>query len=600
MKSRHRPLNATILALVMTAIALPSSPAGAVEVFSDGFESGTLAAWTSTTGFSVQQGITWSGAFAGRATASSGAAHATKSLDAAHADLYVRAFVHVVSHSGSTPLLRVRSATGKVIASLNVKATDQLVLKNMVSGATLTSTVTMGPGAFRELQLHTFVSGNAGRTDVWVDGAPVAALSGTQNLGTSPVDRVVLGRHNGGTKPMDVVFDDVVVSTTFIGGGGGGTPPLAPTGLTGSAPSSDQVNLSWNASAGATGYNVVRDGAFLATTGSTSFSDTTVQPETTYRYTVQAFNSAGPSPVSDFVDVTTPPESSGGSTVVMAAGDIACDPADSSYNGGNGTSSKCRQKWTAQLLAGADRVLALGDTQYDCGGLSAFNQSYHPTWGQYKDITHPILSDEDFDSSGTGCGPAGADGYFAYWGSKAGPNPAGYYSFDVGGWHIIALNSECNDVPGGCGEGSPQNNWLEQDLAASGAQCTIAMLHEPRFRSKKNGAQVGPDMKPFWDDLHAGGAEMVLSGDSHFYERFRPQNPNGGFDANGVVQWVVGVGGKSRGGLAGQSARLPNSQKATSQTFGVLKLTLEAGSYDWEFLVEGSNSFSDTGSASCH
>jgi hypothetical protein len=512
----------------------------------------------------------------------------------------VRAFVDVVSHSGSTPLLRVRTATGKVVATLNVKANDQLTLKNTVTGATLTSNVTITPGTFRELQLHTFVSGGAGRVDVWVDGTQVSALSGTQNLGTTPIGRVVLGRQNNGSKPMDIVFDDVVFSTTFIGGGGG-TPPLAPTGLIGSAPNSDQVNLSWNASAGATGYNVLRDGAFLGTSGSTSFSDTTVQPETTYSYAVEAFNGAGTSPASASVDVATPPASSGSGIEVIAAGDIACDPADPSYNGGNGTSSKCRQKWTAQLLAGADRVLALGDTQYDCGGLSAFNQSYDPTWGQFKDITHPILSDEDFDNSGTGCGAAGvADGYFAYWGSRAGPNPTGYYSFDAGGWHIIALNSECNDVPGGCAEGSPQNDWLEQDLAASGAQCTIAMLHEPRFRSKKNGSQVGSDMKPFWDDLHAAGAEMVLSGDSHFYERFGPQTPNGAFDPNGVVQWVIGVGGKSRGGLAGASARLPNSEAATSQMFGVLELTLKAGSYDWQFLKDGSKSFSDTGSASCH
>jgi len=602
MKARHRPLATMILALLLVGgMTIPTVPVGAAELFSDGFEAGNLASWTSTANFTAQQAIKLTGAFAGRATAASGAAHATKNLDTPQSDLYVRAFVRVVSHSGSIPLLRVRTAAGKVVASLNVNANDQLVLKNTTTGATLKSNVTIAPGTFRELQLRTSVSGGSGRTDVWVDGTSVTALSGTQNLGTTPIGRVVLGRNGSGSQPMDLVFDDVVISTTFVGGGGGGMPPLAPTGLIGSAPNSDQVNLSWNASAGATGYNVLRDGVSVGTSDSTSFSDTTVQPETTYRYTVEAFNGAGTSPPSAFLEVTTPPDSGGGSdTVVMAAGDIACDPADPAYNGGNGTSSKCRQKWTAQLLAGADRVLALGDTQYDCGGLSAFNQSYDPTWGQYKNITHPILSDEDFDRSGTGCGAAGADGYFAYWGSRAGPNPTGYYSFDVGGWHIIALNSECGDVPGGCAEGSPQNDWLEQDLASSGAQCTIAMLHEPRFRSKKNGEQVGPDMKPFWDDLYAAGAEMVLSGDTHFYERFRPQNPNGAFDANGVVQWIIGVGGKSRGGLAGASARLPNSQKATSQMFGVLELTLHAGSYDWRFLTEGSSSFSDTGSASCH
>jgi hypothetical protein len=601
MKVRHRPLSTMLLALLLAAGLIPMVPVAAAELFSDGFETGNLAAWTSSASFTAQQAIKATGSFAGRATASSGAAHATKNLDAPQSDLYVRAFVRVVSHSGSTPLLRVRTAAGQVVASLNVNAADQLVLKNTTTGATLKSTATMAPATFRDLQMHTLVSGGSGRTDVWVDGTPVASLSGTQNLGTAQIGRVVLGRNSGGSQPMDVVFDDVVVSTTFVGGGGGGTPPPAPTGLIGSAPNAGRVDLSWNPSAGADGYRLFRDGlAMQPTTTSPSFSDTSVEPETTYRYTVEAFNGAGSSPPSAFVDVTTPPASGGSGTVVMAAGDIACDPADAAYNGGNGTSSKCRQKWTAQLLSGADRVLALGDTQYDCGGLSAFNQSYDPTWGQYKNITHPILSDEDFDGSGTGCGATGADGYFAYWGSRAGPEPTGYYSFDVGGWHIVALNSECGNVPGGCAEGSPQNNWLEQDLASSGAQCTIAMLHEPRFRSKKNGSQVGPDMKPFWDDLHAAGAEMVLSGDTHWYERFRPQTPDGAFDPNGVVQWIIGVGGKSRGGLAGASARLPNSQKATSQTFGVLELTLNAGSYEWRFLPEGSSSFSDTGSASCH
>jgi hypothetical protein len=334
-------------------------------------------------------------------------------------------------------------------------------------------------------------------------------------LGATPVGRVVLGRNDAGSNPMDIAFDDVVIATTFVDGGGGPTPP--------------------------------------------------------------------------------PPT---GGSVVMAAGDIACDPADASFNDGNGTASKCRQRWTAQLLAGADRVLALGDTQYECAGLSAYQQSYDPTWGQYRSITSPILSDEDYGTNGTGCGAPGPDGYFAYWGSRAGPQPGGYYSFDHAGWHVIALNSECTKVPGGCDEGSPQNDWLEQDLAATTERCTIALLHEPRFASKANNPGLSAAMLPFWQDLYAAGVEMVLSGDSHFYERFAPQTPQGGADPNGVVQWIVGLGGKSRGGLA--SARRVNSVKGTASTFGVLRLTLRPDAYDWRFLPEGSTSFSDTGSASCH
>ena len=124
------------------------------------------------------------------------------------------------------------------------------------------------------------------------------------------------------------------------------------------------------------------------------------------------------------------------------------------------------------------------------------------------------------------------------------------------------------------------------------------MLHKPRFASKANNSQTNAAMLPFWDDLYAAGVEMVLSGDSHFYERFAPQTPQATANANGVVQWIVGVGGKSRGGLA--TTRKANSVRATAQTFGVLELTLHDGSYDWEFLVEGSFAFSDTGSAACH
>ncbi len=586
-------------AVVALSVLAPARPVIAAELLSDNFESGTLQQWSTTQNFTAQQSIVATGAWAGRATTSGDSAHATATLATPQSDVYLRAFVRLVSHTGSTPLLRLRTASGKVIASLNANASNALVLKNVVTGATLNGGVTMPSGAFVELQLHVFVSGSSGMVEVWVGGVKNAPMSGTQNFGTTAVGRVVLGRNDVAAASMDVVYDDVVVSTTFVGGGGGGTPPPTPTGLTATSTTADAVGLSWNASSGATGYTVYRDGSLLNTSGSASFVDGTVQPETEYSYTVDAFNGSGSSPQSSPpLLVTTPPASSGDGIVVRAAGDIACDPSDSNYNNGNGTASKCRQKWTAQLLGGADDVLALGDTQYNCGGLSAFNQAYHPTWGQHKAMTHPILSDEDYDTSGTGCGAAGADGYFAYWGVQAGPQPGGYYSFDVGSWHIVALNSECSDVPGGCDEGSPQNNWLEQDLNASGAQCTIAMLHKPRFASKANNSQTNAAMLPFWDDLYAAGVEMVLSGDSHFYERFAPQTPQAAANANGVVQWIVGVGGKSRGGLA--TARKANSVKATAKTFGVLELTLHEGSYDWEFLVEGSFAFNDTGSAACH
>jgi acid phosphatase type 7 len=590
-----------VSASVVAGVLVPMHSGAAAELLSDGFESGTLGQWTSTNNFSAQQAITAMGAWAGRATGSTGSAHATKVLSVAQPDLYVRSLVEVVSHAGSTPLLRVRTAAGKILASLNVNASDKLVLKNVLTGGTRTSALVVTPGAFVDLQLHVLVNGASGLGEAWANGVRVDDISGTQDFGTAAVGQAVLGRNDTASTAMDVVFDDVVISTTFVGGGGGGTPPPTPTGLIATATSAHRVDLTWNASSGATGYAIYRDGGLLAGPTSTSFADTTVAPSTTYAYTVSASNGYGSSDASAAVGVTTPADSGGGDgAVVMAAGDIACDPGDGSFNGGNGTATACRQKWTAQLLGGADQVLAVGDTQYDCGGLSAFQQAYNPTWGQYKGITHPILSDEDYDTAGTGCGSAGPDGYFAYWGAQGGPQPGGYYSWDYAGWHFIALNSECSDVPGGCGEGSPQNDWLEQDLAAHPTGCTIAMLHKPRFRSKASGSQVTAAMKPFWDDLVPAGVEAILGGDSHFYERFKPQDAAGNYAPNGMVQWVVGVGGRNLHKLASPSSRSANSVIATDQTFGVLRLTLHAGSYDWRFLPEGSSTFTDTGSVTCH
>ena len=235
-------------AVVALSVLAPARPVIAAELLSDNFESGTLQQWSTTQNFTAQQSIVAAGAWAGRATTSGDSAHATATLATPQSDVYLRAFVRLVSHTGSTPLLRLRTASGKVIASLNANASNGLVLKNVVTGATLNGGVTMPSGAFVELQLHVFVSGSSGMAEVWVGGVKNAPMSGTQNFGTTDVGRVVLGRNDVAAASMDVVYDDVVVSTTFVGGGGGGTPPLTPTGLTATSTTADAVGLSWNAS----------------------------------------------------------------------------------------------------------------------------------------------------------------------------------------------------------------------------------------------------------------------------------------------------------------------------------------------------------------
>lgn len=597
-----------IVSLILTvAIFAPTNSASAVSLFADDFESGDLSAWSNTGSFTNQPAITHAGSRAGRATATAGPAFASKTISGQN-DVYLRSFVYVVSHAGTNQLLRMGSSTGSgSTISLILLQSNQLQVKNHVLGGENRNTgVTLTPGTWVDLQLHLRIGGANGAAELWVNGVPAGGLAGAWNFGTTPIDSVVLGAQAASTPAMDVVYDDVEAATTFIGGGGGDPEaPATPTGLATTSIAYNRVDLTWNASAGAAGYTVYRNGTPIGSPGSTTYSDGTVLPRTQYQYTVDAFNTAGNSPPSAAISVTTPSAPSGGGGVVMAAGDIACDPASGSFRNGDGTSSQCRAKYTAPLLASADRVLALGDTQYECGGASAFTQSYDKSWGAFKSQTYPAVGDEEYATTGTGCGASGADGYFGYFGTVA-TGPKGYYSYDFAGWHFIVLNSECN-APGvgGCGEGSPQNNWLEADLAANSETCTLAYWHRSAFFSKVNGirtAGAASAVKPFWEDLQQAGADIVLSGHSHWYERFRPQNAAGQSVANGIVGWVVGTGGKSHNtnALAAPASRHVNSVTANASTFGVLKLTLSPTGYAWQYLVEGSSSYSDTGSASCN
>ena len=601
------------LALALLVTFLPAPSAFAAQLFSDNFESGVLVPpWTATSNFTSQTQVVFAGARAGRATTTSAAAYAFTNLSPSQANVYFKTQIHVVSTNGTTPVLRLRqSGAGTNIVSLNVNKNGALVRKNHVTaGQDATSATKLATGGWHELQMHALINGTSSVFEVWLDGTRVNDISGTVSFGTNLIGRAQLAS-NQTSAGYDIAYDDVVIDTAFIGGGGGTAPP-PPTGVTATNVASNRVDLSWNASAGATSYTVLRTpGPNPGGSTTTTFADTTVQPSTQYSYTVVAVNSSGSSaPSSPPVVVTTPPGGGGGGTLVGAAGDIACDPADSDYNGGNGTASRCHMKATAQQLTGVDQILALGDQQYECGGLAAFNQSYAQSWGVagLKNKTHPILADEEYAATGgTDCGAPGADGYFSYFASVLAAQPGntaedptkGYYSFEVGAWHVVALNSECSEI-GGCSQGSPQYNWLQADLAASSTQCTLAYWHTPRFASKKNGPQVNAATLDFWNLLQAEGAEIMLGGNSHFYERLAPRLPSGALNANGIRQFVVGTGGKSHGGLADPGLRLPGSEAGQRTEFGVLKLTLNASSYSWDYDVEGSSSFTDTGTTGCH
>lgn len=270
--------------------------------------------------------------------------------------------------------------------------------------------------------------------------------------------------------------------------------------------------------------------------------------------------------------------------VIGAAGDIACAPTSNIV-----TARSCQQKATSDLLVAAKptAVLTLGDEQYDEGRIGGFHSVYGPTWGRLLTITHPAPGNHEYSSGN-------ADGYYRYFGKAAGSPTTPYYSFDLGSWHIVALNSECSSA-GGCAHGSPQERWLVADLAAHTNRCTLAFWHAPRFSSGGHGSDAA--YAPFWDDLYRAGAEVVLNGHDHSYERFAPQTPSAKPDPRrGIREFVVGTGGKN---LRPFHTPRANSE-VRSMTFGVILLTLHRNSYDWRFAPIQGSTFTDSGHGTCH
>lgn len=274
-----------------------------------------------------------------------------------------------------------------------------------------------------------------------------------------------------------------------------------------------------------------------------------------------------------------PPESKN-VQVLVGAGDIA------------GCANLSGAEATAKLL---DRipgtVFAAGDLAYPSGRDNDFANCYDPTWGRHKARTRPALGNHEY-------GTLDASGYFRYFGEAAGDPKKGYYSYDLSAWHVVVINSNCQRV-GGCQAGSPQEQWLRQDLAAHPAACTLAYWHHPLFSSGFDPKHaMRPEMKAIWQDLYKVGAEIVVNGHEHNYERFAPQDPDGKLDpVRGIREFVVGTGGKDHTPLGEPIA---NSERRNADAFGVLKLTLRPKGYDWEFIHEAGKRFTDSGSGTCH
>ncbi|MFC7594812.1 DNRLRE domain-containing protein [Terrabacter sp. GCM10028922] len=287
-----------------------------------------------------------------------------------------------------------------------------------------------------------------------------------------------------------------------------------------------------------------------------------------------------PPPATTPLATTTPPPSprpttstgqSSGDPVLVGAGDIS--------NSGTGDSA------TAALINSIPgTVFTTGDNVYDGGTPSEFNTYYNPTWGQFKARTKPAPGNHEYHT-------ADAAGYFGYFfgGQTAGNE---YYSYDLGNWHIVSLNSEIAHSAG-----SAQETWLRNDLANNTRPCTLAYWHKPLFTS---GANHSPDtsQRPLFQALYDSNADVVVAGHNHQYERFAPMNPTGGADpTRGIRQFVAGMGGGSHYSFG---TIQPNSEARNSDTYGVLKLTLHSNSYDWQFVPEAGKTYGDSGTTACH
>ena len=272
---------------------------------------------------------------------------------------------------------------------------------------------------------------------------------------------------------------------------------------------------------------------------------------------------------------TASPTAKTADPVIVGAGDIA-------VCGASGDDA------TAQLLDKIDGIVyTLGDNVYQSGTAKQFQECYDPTWGRHKARTYPIPGNHDYATEN-------GKPYYAYFGARAGEPGKGYYSFDVGAWHIVALNSEIDTS-----ENSAQVQWLRDDLAQHPARCTLAMFHRPLFSSGLHGDDADRvKMRALWDVLYENNADVILNGHDHAYERFAPQNPQGERDdARGIRAFVVGTGG----GVPYVFRNIkPNSEKRVAAMYGVLQLTLHEKNYDWQFIPITRSLFSDSGTGACH
>jgi acid phosphatase type 7 len=270
----------------------------------------------------------------------------------------------------------------------------------------------------------------------------------------------------------------------------------------------------------------------------------------------------------------SPSPSAAADPTLVGAGDIAACGLDTDTA-------------TAKLIdAMPGAVFTAGDNAYPDGTPDQFKNCYAPTWGQFLDRTRPAAGNHDWQTRDLA-------GYLGYFGAEAAPDGKSWYAYDLGTWHIVVLDSDCGSV-GGCGADSVQGHWLSANLAASSARCTLAIWHHPRFSSGEHGNDE--EVAPFWRTLYDAGADVVINGHDHDYERFAPQDPDAHADgARGIREFVVGTGGAA---LRTFPSTVANSE-LRAIAHGVIRLVLHPSSYDWSF-TSTTGDVLDSGSSACH
>lgn len=273
------------------------------------------------------------------------------------------------------------------------------------------------------------------------------------------------------------------------------------------------------------------------------------------------------------------------------------DAADARYPIliGAGDIADCRHdahERTAKLLDAAfadgreGLIFAAGDLAYDRGTTAEFESCYDKSWGRHKARTRPAVGNHEYMTRD-------ASGYFGYWGEQAGDPEKGWYAYSLGGWRILVLNSNCDEVD--CEAGSEQERWVREELKAHEGKCALAYWHHPRFSSGPHGN--APEMRALYKALDEGGVDLALTGHDHHYERFAPQDANGNARPDGIRQFIVGTGGRKPYRLR---RAVRNSEVRESGTYGVLELTLKPSSYAWRFVPVEGGTFTDAGEADCH